>query len=482
MSNIYPVILSGGSGTRLWPISRSLFPKQFLNFNNENSFFQETVLRFHNQPGYAKPIVICNAEHRFIVKEQLSSVEVEPTSIILEGQGRNTAAAAAIAALKVSELDQEGLVLLLASDHLVTKPKILRHAIQEAKAVAINNKLVTFGIPPGRPETGYGYIQIGNPIQDSKNCYYVDSFIEKPDETTARTYLSSGKFLWNSSLFLFRPESYIKELQRFNPNIALASKTAFSKASTDLGFVRLDEEAFGTADSISIDYAVMENTKLAAVVPVDPGWSDIGSWASLWEVLDKDDFNNACIGDVVTSDTANTLIHSTSRLVTAVGVENVVIAETADAVMVVKKDRSQDVKTIVDTLRKASRPEIREHELVHRPWGSFEVLNEGPNYLVKRITVNPGASLSLQSHQKRSEHWVVIEGVARVTLGPNRGQLNTSDLYRNQSTYIPAGLLHRLENKQTISLIIIEVQTGDYLDESDIKRFEDIYGRTSQNS
>ena len=480
MSNIYPVILSGGSGTRLWPISRSLFPKQFLNVNSENSFFQDTALRFHGQPGYAKPIVICNAEHRFIVKEQLSSVEVEPTSIILEAKGRNTAAAAAIAALKVSELDQEGLVLLLASDHLILNPKILRKAILDAAAVAIDNRLVTFGIPPDRPETGYGYIQIGNPIHDAKNCYFVDRFVEKPDEKTARSYLSAGKFLWNSSLFLFRPDTYLNELQRFNPSIAVASETAFSKASTDLGFIRLDESAFRTAASISIDYAVMEKTKLAAVVPVDPGWNDIGSWASLWEVLDKDESNNVYIGDVIAADTTNTLIHSTSRLVAAVGVENVVIAETADAVMVVNKDRAQHVKTIVEELQKSNRPEVSEHKLVHRPWGSFEVLNKGPNYLVKRITVNPGASLSLQSHQKRSEHWVVIEGIARVRLGTDREHLDTTDLHRNQSTYIPAGFLHRLENKQTGPLTIIEVQTGDYLDEDDIERFEDAYGRTSR--
>ena len=479
MFRIYPVILSGGSGTRLWPISRLLYPKQFLNLTNKNSFFQETALRFHGRAEYGKPIIVCNAEHRFIVKEQLSEIEVKADSIILEDKGRNTAAAAAIAALKVTELDPEGLVLLLASDHLISKPEILRDAIMAGKEAAINEKLVVFGIQPDKPETGYGYIKMGQPLQNNPNCFTVEQFVEKPNKKTAESYISSGKFLWNSSLFLFKPATYLKELKQLNPNIALASTKAFSQATRDLDFTRLNEESFAESPSISIDYAVMEKTKNAAVVPVNPGWSDIGSWSTLWDTLERDQHNNAFIGDVTAVDTANTLIHSSSRLVTAIGLENIIVADTPDALLILNKDKSQSVKTIVDALQSENRPETVQHKLVHRPWGNFETLNSGPSYQVKRITVNSGATLSLQSHEKRSEHWVVIKGVATVTLGGSRETLDIIDLYPNQSTYIPIGFLHRLENKRDEPLIIIEVQTGDYIDESDIKRYEDVYGRVS---
>ena len=477
MSNIYPVILSGGSGTRLWPISRSLYPKQFLRIGNDKSFFQEASLRFFNQAGYKNPIIICNSEHRFIVKEQLAELNIAPTAIILEEEGRNTAAAAAIASLKVSELDPEGLVLLLASDHLIKQPAILRQAICDGKEAACANKIVIFGIKPTKPETGYGYIKMGSSMAHFKNVYKVNEFVEKPDKKTAESYFKSGLYLWNSSLFLFKPSSYLSELGKLNPEIVTGSKKAFLEARIDLVFLRLNEEAFNSIPSISIDYAVMEKTQSAAMVPVNPGWSDIGSWDALWEALEKDDQNTATIGDVISHETRNTLIHSTSRLVTAIGLDNIIVAETSDAILVADKDHSQSVKVVVDELKKLNRAEQITHSVVHRPWGSFETLNTGSNYQTKRITVNPGASLSLQSHKQRAEHWVVVEGIANITLGQEHQHLEELELPPNQSTYIPIGFLHRLENRQQTPLVIIEVQTGEYLGEDDIERYEDLYGR-----
>ena len=477
MSNIYPVILSGGSGTRLWPISRSLYPKQFLKIGSSKSFFQETALRFFNQSGYESPIIICNSEHRFIVKEQLAELDITPTAVILEEEGRNTAAAAAIASLKVSDLDPHGLVLLLASDHLVKKPSTLRQAIQDGKEAACADKIVIFGIKPTKPETGYGYIKMGSSMTGFETIFNVDEFVEKPDQKTARSYFKSGDYLWNSSLFLFKPNCYLSELEELNPEIAKGSRRAYKEAKMDLGFLRLNKKVFNSIPSISIDYAVMEKTPNAAIVPVAPGWNDIGSWDALWETLEKDELNTATIGDVISLKTKNTLVHSTSRLVTAIGLDNIIVAETSDAVLVANKDHTQSVKLVVAELETLNRSEHIAHNIIHRPWGTFEILNTGSKYQTKRISVNPGASLSLQSHKKRAEHWVVVEGIANITLGEDLQHLEDLELHPNQSTYIPIGFLHRLENKQQTPLVIIEVQTGGYLGEDDIERYEDLYGR-----
>ena len=480
MSTIYPVILSGGSGTRLWPISRPLFPKQFLAIDGPYSFFQETALRFNRQENFAAPTVICNSEHRFIVAQQLLDIDIVPSNIILEPVGRNTAAAAAIAAMKVSESDPDGLVLLLASDHRINKPHLLREAVRSAIPAVNGNHLATFGIKPKHPETGFGYIKMGQPIKGAENCFIVDKFEEKPNLESAKDYITSGDYLWNSSLFLFKAGTYLEELSTFEPEIADACRVALNNAKPDLDFIRLDGEAFSRAPSISIDYAVMERTRQACVVPVEPDWNDAGSWTALWEILEKDANQNVTVGDVILKNTKDTIVHAGSRLVATVGVKNLVVAETPDAVLVMNKDDSQEVKSVVEILNSQDRSEAKQHTTVHRPWGNFEALISEPNYQVKRITVNPGSTLSLQTHRKRSEHWVVIKGVATVTRGPSQDELEIINLHQNQSIDIPLGWLHRLENKQKGPLIIVEVQSGDYLGEDDIERFEDIYGRVPE--
>ena len=474
---IHPVILSGGSGTRLWPVSRALFPKQLLALTGPRTMLQETALRVRDGARFAEPMVICNAEHRFIVAEQLRQIEITPADMILEPEGRNTAPAAALAALRVAREDPDGLMLLLASDHVVTKPEVLSDAIMAGVAAAGHGRLVTFGIRPHRPETGYGHIKVGAEIAGATGCHAVESFVEKPDFETARAYVASGEYLWNASLFLFQASAYIEELRRLAPEIEVACCAALEGATQDLGFLRPDPEAFARCPSISIDYAVMEKTDKAAVVPVDPGWSDVGSWTALWEISEQDQHANALIGDVAAHDVRNTLIRAESRRVTAIGVENVIIAETSDAVLVVGMNHAQDVKLAVDALKAAGRPEAIAHALVHRPWGTFEGIDVGPTYQVKRITVTPGAALSLQSHERRTEHWVVIAGNAKVTRGPDLDALETSNLSRNQSIDIPLGWIHRLENPGDDPLIIIEVQSGDYLGEDDIQRYDDVYGR-----
>ena len=477
MATIHPVILSGGSGTRLWPVSRALFPKQFLALTGHRTMLQETAIRVRDGAHFADPMVICNAEHRFIVAEQLRQIEVRPSDMILEPEGRNTAPAAALATLRITELDPEGLVLLLASDHVVTKPEVLREAIMRGVVAAEQDRLVTFGIRPHRPETGYGHIKVGAEITEAIGCHTVDRFVEKPDFQTAKGYVASGDYLWNASLFLFRANVFLEELQRLAPEIETSCRAALTGASEDLGFLRPEPGAFASCPSISIDYAVMEKTDKAAVVPVDPGWSDVGSWTALWEISEQDEHANALIGDVAAHNVRNALIRAESRQVTAIGVENVIIAETSDAVLVLGMNHAQDVKLAVDDLKAAGRPEATAHSLVHRPWGTFEGIDAGPTYQVKRITVTPGAALSLQSHQHRSEHWVVISGNAKVTRGPNQEKLETTRLSRNQSIDIPLGWIHRLENPGDAPLIIIEVQSGNYLGEDDIQRYDDVYGR-----
>jgi mannose-1-phosphate guanylyltransferase/mannose-6-phosphate isomerase len=476
MKALHPVILSGGSGTRLWPVSRALYPKQLLALNGSNTMLQETALRVRGGL-FTDPMIVCNAEHRFIVADQLRRIGIIPSDIILEPEGRNTAPAAALAALRVAQKDPEGLVLLLASDHVVSKPEVLREAIRTGVAAAEQGRLVTFGIRPHRPETGYGHIKVGGALDGAGGCFTVEKFVEKPDFATAKAYVASGEYLWNASLFLFRAQAYLDELHRLAPDIEAACQAALDGAEADLGFLRPNAEAFARSPSISIDYAVMEKTDKAAVVPVDPGWSDVGSWTALWEISEHDQHANALIGDVAVHDVRNALVRAESRQVTAIGVENVIIAETSDAVLVVGMNHAQDVKLAVDGLKAAGRREATAHALVHRPWGTFESIDDGPTYQVKRITVSPGAALSLQSHERRSEHWVVIDGAARVTKGPSLDALQTSVLSRNQSVDIPLGWVHRLENPGEEPLIIIEVQSGDYLGEDDIQRYDDVYGR-----
>jgi mannose-1-phosphate guanylyltransferase/mannose-6-phosphate isomerase len=466
---IRPVILSGGSGTRLWPLSRAAYPKQLMPLLSERSLLQETVERVADPTTFAAPILVCNDEHRFLVAEQLRGLGRKVEAILLEPIARNTAPAAAAAALLAGP---EALILVLPSDHYIAnKEKFLAAMDKAAKAAALG-KLVTFGIAPTGPETGYGYIRKGAVLASAPGCHAVAAFVEKPDLATAERYLASGEYLWNGGMFLFRADRLLEELGRFEPAMVEAVRKAVAGAKRDLDFTRLDKETFAAAPSRSIDYALMEKTGEAAVVPVDMGWTDVGSWASLWEVAGKDDAGNALIGDVIAADVKNSYIRSESRLVAAIGLENIVLVETVDAVMAVSRDRAQDLRIIIDRLQAADRGERLAHRRVYRPWGSYETVDLDKGFQVKRLIVNPGARLSLQKHARRAEHWVVVRGTARVTR-----DRDVFDLVANQSAYIPLGATHRLENPGKETLHLIEVQSGDYLGEDDIVRIEDSYGR-----
>ena len=477
---LIPVILSGGAGTRLWPLSREQYPKQLLPLAGELTMLQETVKRLDGLDDLAEPLVICNEDHRFMVAEQLRQIDQAASAIILEPVGRNTAPAVAVAALQASQDGTDPYLLILPADHAIRNAEVLRQTIRTVLPYA-SDKLLTFGIVPDAPETGYGYIRAGEPLE--YNCevegvrgkefaYEVAEFVEKPDLVTAKKYLTSGDFYWNSGMFLFRASTFLAELQKRAPEMLKACSQAWDARQADLDFTRLDTAAFAACPADSIDYAVMEKTDRAAVVPLDAGWNDVGSWAALWEVGEGDPEGNVCKGDVVAVDTRNTYIYSGSRLVASVGIDDAVIVETADAVLVAAKDRVQDVKQVVECLKLSGREEHLLHRRVNRPWGAYEGLDAGDGFLVKRITVNPGASLSLQRHQHRAEHWVVVRGTARVTL-ENMIMERTA----NESVYIPIGDKHRLENPGEDLLEIIEVQTGDHLDEDDIERFSDNYGR-----
>ncbi|MBS0337379.1 MAG: mannose-1-phosphate guanylyltransferase/mannose-6-phosphate isomerase [Proteobacteria bacterium] len=469
--HIKPVILCGGSGTRLWPMSRKLLPKQFLPLvSGDRSLLQDTMLRANAVSGGTDAIVVCNEEHRFLVADQLATIHA-PALQVLEPAGRNTAAAVAVAAVAAEAEDP--VLLVLSSDHAIGNLEAFGDAVKRAAELADAGYLVTFGIHPTHPETGFGYIERGEPIAGISAAYHIARFVEKPPAERAQALIGTGRAYWNSGMFAFRARRLIEEMQKFRPDILAAARNSVAESSRDLGFLRLGREAFLACPSEAIDRAVMERTDRAAVIPAEFAWSDVGSWMALWELSPKDADGNAVHGDVRLQDTRNSLVFSNRRLVATLGVENLVIVETADALLVADRSRSQEVRDIVEGMHGTGRTEHLSHTRVYRPWGYFENLDSGPGFLVKRIMVNPGAALSLQMHHHRAEHWVVVSGTARVTRGEE-----ISLIQRNESVYIPQGATHRLENPSTDEpLHLIEVQSGDRISEDDIVRFEDRYRR-----
>jgi mannose-1-phosphate guanylyltransferase/mannose-6-phosphate isomerase len=465
-----PVILSGGSGTRLWPLSREAYPKQFLALAGKDTMLQATWRRVEAIAS-APPLVVANAEHRFMVAEQLREAGCTPAAILLEPVARNTAPAIAVAALQAVAEGADPLLLVLPSDHVIADAAAFRAAVQAAEPAARAGRLVTFGIVPVGPETGYGYIRAAQDA-DAAGVRAVAQFVEKPDADSAAAYVASGEYAWNSGMFLFRASAYLAELQAHQPAMLAACSAALYSARRDEDFVRLDPAAFAACPADSIDYAVMEKTAHAAVLPIAVGWNDVGSWSALWAIAEQDDDGNAHHGDVVARNCRNTLAWGDGRLVALLGLQDVVVVDTADAVLVAHKDQVQDVKAIVADLKNAGRPQPTWHRQVYRPWGHYDSIDNGDRFQVKRITVKPGAALSLQMHHHRAEHWIVVSGTGRITRGEE-----TLILSENQSTYIPLGVTHRLENPGRVPLELIEVQSGSYLGEDDIVRFEDVYGR-----
>jgi mannose-1-phosphate guanylyltransferase/mannose-6-phosphate isomerase len=472
MIPLQPVLLSGGAGTRLWPLSREAYPKQFLPLVGQDTMLQATWQRVEPLAS-AAPIVVANESHRFLVAEQLRLVGAPVPRILLESNGRNTAPAIAVAAMQALADGEDPLLLVLPSDHVVADVAAFHAAVNQARAAAEGGALVTFGIVPTAPETGFGYIQSDGAGPGVRR---VKRFVEKPDLATAQGYLQSGGYYWNSGMFLFRASRVLAELERFRPDIVAACRAAFDKAGRDGDFVRLDAAAFDACPPDSIDYAVMERTDAAMVLPVDIGWNDVGSWSALWDVTERDALGNAHHGDVIAVDSRNSYAYA-RRMVALVGVDDLVVVETDDAVLVARKDRVQQVKDVVAKLKQSQRSQVALHREVHRPWGSYDSVDAGDGFQVKRIKVKPGATLSLQSHKHRAEHWIIVRGLARVTRGDD-----VFDLRANESTYIPIGAKHRLENPGTEMLELIEVQSGAYLGEDDIVRYEDVYGRTGQVS
>ncbi len=469
---IHPVILSGGSGTRLWPMSRAHYPKQFLPLTSRRPLLQEAVQRVADE-RFAPPLFVANDEHRFIIAEQVRALDVTPMAIVLEPTGRNTAPAAAVAALALTASEPDALMLVMPSDHVIGDVDAFYAAIDRAVAAAQAGRLVTFGIEADRPETGYGYLKRGKPLDGVVGAFELGAFVEKPDRDRAESYLAAGDYFWNSGIFLFPAALYLEELQRLQPDTVAACRRALSAAKRDIDFLRLDQEAFGEAENKSIDYAVMEHTARAAMVPVSMGWSDAGTWDALWRMGAQDEHEDVRIGDVVATDTKRSYLRAEQGLLVTLGVEDLIVVSTADAVMVAKRDRAEDVSAVVKRLQRDGRVEASANPIVHRPWGSFRSIHNGDRVQVKHITVKPGAKLSLQMHHHRAEHWVVVSGTAKVVRGNEE-----IVLHEDQSTYIPIGTPHRLENPGKIMLHVIEVQSGSYLGEDDIVRFEDTYGRS----
>lgn len=472
-----PLVLSGGSGSRLWPLSRAHYPKQFLSLTGEQTMLQETLGRLRGLPfEISPPFVVCNEQHRFMVAEQLLEMNIDSYRILLEPVGRNTAPAVALAALMAPA---DSILLVLPADHVIRDVSAFQNAIELAKVEAENGALVTFGVVPSSAQTGYGYIHASNRMNSKKqgrlSATKIERFIEKPDLSTAQAYVESGDYYWNSGMFAFKAECYLEELERFQPEMLSVCQAALEQASVDMDFTRLDRDIFSTCPADSIDYAVMEKTENAVVIPLDAGWSDIGSWSTLWDVSDKDEMGNTYKGDVLTVDTENSYFHTSGRLLSAVGVKNLIVIETDDAVLVADKNHVQNVKELVNLLKTQGRNEIESHRKVYRPWGFYDSIAANGRYQAKRIVVKPGARLSLQKHYHRAEHWIVVQGTGVVVRGDEEITLSV-----NESIYIPIGVKHRLENPGIIPLEIIEVQTGDYLGEDDIVRFDDQYGRVDK--
>ena len=463
--NVCAVVMAGGSGSRLWPLSRANHPKQFLRLFGEDTMLQATFKRLENL-NIESSVTICNEEHRFFVAEQLREID-KLGSIILEPIGRNTAPAIALAAISIKTEDP--LMLVLAADHVIQDQASFESSVKEAIPLAEAGKLVTFGIVPSEPHTGYGYIKKG---KAEGSGYFVDKFVEKPSEDIAKSYLATGDYFWNSGMFMIKASRYLEELQKFRPDIFDACASSMKNVASDLDFLRVDKSIFEVCPSDSIDYAVMEKTEDAVVVPMDAGWSDIGSWSSLWEIEDKDKNNNVAKGDVILHKTKNTYVKTDGKLIATIGANDLIITNTKDAILIAHRDLAQDVKEIVNQLKAENRQEWQLHREVYRPWGKYDSLDNGRRYQVKRITVKPGAKLSVQMHHHRAEHWIVVSGTAKVINGDK-----TFILSENESTYIPVGVVHALENPGKVELELIEVQSGSYLGEDDIVRFSDIYGR-----
>ena len=466
-----PVVLAGGTGSRLWPKSRAALPKQFLSLTSNSTMLQDTVTRLKGTNA-EPPVFICNDAHRFLVAEQLRKKNIEHDGILLEPVGRNTAPAIALAALHATKTGNDPVLLVLAADHLIKDQEAFHSAIFKAEALANEGKLVTFGIVPDKPHTGYGYIKAGKVLNVG---FEVADFVEKPQPETAKQYVESGDFFWNSGMFMFKASRYIEELGKYNPEMLEVCRRAIETEAPDLDFIRVDSEIFSTCPDDSIDYAVMEKTDSAAMVPLDAGWSDVGSWTSLWETADKDEDGNVCVGDTILEKTRNSYVNAEQRLVSVIGLEDVIVVETKDAVMVAHKDDAQSIKNVVNKLKAEKRPEFEFHREVFRPWGSYDSIDNGARFQVKRITVKPGEKLSVQMHHHRAEHWIVVSGSANVTIDDN-----TKLVTENESVYIPIGAVHALENPGKIPLELIEVQSGAYLGEDDIVRFSDRYGRVDK--
>jgi len=478
-SHLVPVILCGGTGTRLWPLSRASYPKQYwaLAGDGEDTLLQQTQQRLEGLPGLAPPLLICNEDHRFIVAEQMRQIGVEPAGILLEPIGRNTAPAVAVAALQATAQGEDPLLLVLAADHVIRDAARFRQTVAAGLAAAEAGRLVTFGIVPTAPETGYGYIEAAEALPTAASApaqpVPIERFVEKPNRATAEAFLASGRFTWNSGMFLFRSSAILAELERLAPEVVSACRSALEHDAADLDFLRLEREAFAGCPNVALDVAVMEKTHLGSVLPLQAGWSDVGSWSALWETADQDSAGNVLRGRVISQASRNCYLRSEHRLVVGLGVEDLVVVETDDVVLVAHRDRAQDVKTVVGLLEEAGARESRAHRKIYRPWGSYDGVVEGERWQVKKIVVNPGASLSLQMHHHRAEHWVVVQGTALVEKDGERELLS-----ENQSTYIPLGSRHRLSNPGRIAMEMIEVQSGSYLGEDDIVRFQDRYGRS----